>query len=193
MLQHKTPLYYTFYQDQCPAAYFLFGAQVAKEANQAPAPPTPPFRMRAGPAADVLHLGLGKLPRARGTFSLQWDKKAETGAEQGTAHLTCALPVSGQPTWLLQLWCFRAQLSSAPLLQEKGWQEQSEEGQTGGQMTKRCLAGSKPVVWQLRESSLVPGRRRRMGRELPRQHQGTAWGNSAEEGQGQEQVKCVGA
>lgn len=60
-------------------------------------------------------------------------------------------------------------------------------------MTKRCLAGSKPVVWQLRESSLVPGRRRRMGRELPRQHQGTSWGNSAEEGQGQEQVKCVGA
>lgn len=81
---------------------------------------------------------------------------------------------------------------SAPLLQEKGWQEQSEERQAGGQMTKRCLAGSKPVVWQLRESSLAPGRRRRTGRELPRQHQVTSWGNSAEEGQGQEQVKCVG-
>lgn len=89
--------------------------------------------MRAGPAADVLHLGLGKLPRARGTFSLQWDKKAETGAEQGTAHLTCALPVSGQPTWLLQLWCFRAQLSSAQLLfcRRKGGRNKVKKGRQG--------------------------------------------------------------
>lgn len=148
--------------------------------------------MRAGPAADVLHLGLGKLPRARGTFSPQWDKKAETGAEQSRAQPT--------PPHLCPACVGAAHLAaavvefhgSAPLLQEKGWQEQSEERQAGGQMTKRCLAGSKPVVWQLRESSLAPGRRRRTGRELPRQHQVTSWGNSAEEGQGQEQVKCVG-
>lgn len=84
--------------------------------------------MRAGPAADVLHLGLGKLPRARGTFSPQWDKKAESGAEQIKAQPT---PPHLCPACVRAAHLAAAAVEfhgSAPLLQEKGWQEQSEEG-----------------------------------------------------------------
>lgn len=81
-------------------------------------------------------------------------RQEQSRAGHSPPHPTCALPVSGQPTWLLQLWSFTALLL---FCRRKGGRNKVKKGRQGDKWPRDVLQAANLWCGSLGKAALLLG------------------------------------